>query len=144
MVGQEMSLSSATSAPPPPFARPPPAPPADGPQRGRSRQGATDFPAKFRVSASFSFRKNGKWVPGHDIKEFTYRGWTKSCTGWDGCSGTLQMQGYIFLVHPQEFRGSDRFPSTWVWVQMKPPGDRRLQSLAPFTRVPFWVRISDP
>ena len=27
----------------------------------------------------------------------------------------------------------------WVWVKIKPPGDRTFQSMLPFTRVPFWV-----
>ena len=33
---------------------------------------------------------------------------------------------------------------TWVWVKIKPPGDRRFLSLFPFAKVPFWVPISDP
>ena len=32
----------------------------------------------------------------------------------------------------------------WVWVKMKPPGDRRFWSMFPLTRVPFWVYIFDP
>ena len=27
----------------------------------------------------------------------------------------------------------------WVWLKIKPPGDRRFWSMVPFTRVPFWV-----
>ena len=34
--------------------------------------------------------------------------------------------------------------STWVWVKIKPPVDRRFFALFPFTRVPFWVPIFDP
>ena len=33
---------------------------------------------------------------------------------------------------------------TWVWVKMKPPGDRRFWSMLPLTRVPFGVPIFDP
>ena len=32
----------------------------------------------------------------------------------------------------------------WVWVKIKPPGDRRFWSMFPLTRVPFWVQIFDP
>ena len=32
----------------------------------------------------------------------------------------------------------------WAWVKIKPSGDRRFQSMFPFTRVPFWVHIFDP
>ena len=32
----------------------------------------------------------------------------------------------------------------WVWVKIKPPGDRRFWSRFPFTRVPFEVPIFDP
>ena len=34
--------------------------------------------------------------------------------------------------------------STWVWVNIKPPEDRRFWSMYLFTRVPFWVPIFDP
>ena len=34
--------------------------------------------------------------------------------------------------------------SKWVWVKIKPPGDRRFWSMLPLTRVPFWVPILDP
>ena len=30
--------------------------------------------------------------------------------------------------------------STWVWVKIKPPGDRRFWSMFPLTRVPFWAQ----
>ena len=30
----------------------------------------------------------------------------------------------------------------WVWVKIKPPADRRLLSLFPFTEVPFWVFLN--
>ena len=33
---------------------------------------------------------------------------------------------------------------TWVWVKIKPPGDRRFWSMLPVTRVLFWVPIFDP
>ena len=32
----------------------------------------------------------------------------------------------------------------WVWVKIKPPGDRRFWSMFPLTRVPFEVPILDP
>ena len=32
----------------------------------------------------------------------------------------------------------------WVWVKIKPPGDRKFWSLVPFTRFPFKVPIFDP
>ena len=32
----------------------------------------------------------------------------------------------------------------WVWVKIKPSGDRRFWSFLLFTRVPFWVPIPDP
>ena len=32
----------------------------------------------------------------------------------------------------------------WVWVKLKPIGDRRFWSIFPFARVPFWVPIFDP
>ena len=32
----------------------------------------------------------------------------------------------------------------WVWVKMKPPGDRRFWSMCTLTRVPFGVPIFDP
>ena len=32
----------------------------------------------------------------------------------------------------------------WVWVKIKPPGDRRFWSMFPLTRVPFGVPIFDP
>ena len=35
-------------------------------------------------------------------------------------------------------------PPLWVWVKIKPPGDRRFESLFPFTRVTCWVPIFDP
>ena len=31
-----------------------------------------------------------------------------------------------------------------VCAKIKPPGDRRFQSMFPFTWVPFWVHIFDP
>ena len=38
----------------------------------------------------------------------------------------------------------DQRSTTWVWVKIKPPGDRRLLSLFPFTRVPVGVPIFVP
>ena len=32
----------------------------------------------------------------------------------------------------------------WVWVNIKPPGDRKFSSLVLFARVPFWVPNLDP
>ena len=32
----------------------------------------------------------------------------------------------------------------WLWVKIKQPGDRRFEFIFPFTRVEFWVPISDP
>ena len=32
----------------------------------------------------------------------------------------------------------------WVWLKIKPPGDRRFWSMFLFTWVPFWVPIFDP
>ena len=32
----------------------------------------------------------------------------------------------------------------WVWVKTKAPGDRRFQSLVPFTRLPKRIPIFDP
>ena len=32
----------------------------------------------------------------------------------------------------------------WVWVKIKPAGDRLFSSWAPFTRVPCWVPMFDP
>ena len=32
---------------------------------------------------------------------------------------------------------------TWTWVKIKPPGDRRFQSIFPFIRVPCWLPIFD-
>ena len=41
--------------------------------------------------------------------------------------------------------GAGFHPSTvWVWVKIKPPGDRLSLSWVPFTRVPCWVPIVDP
>ena len=34
--------------------------------------------------------------------------------------------------------------SNWVWVKIKPLGDRRFWSMFPLTRVPFGVPILDP
>ena len=34
--------------------------------------------------------------------------------------------------------------AVWVWVKIKPPGDRRFWSMFPFTMIPFWVHIFDP
>ena len=33
---------------------------------------------------------------------------------------------------------------SWVWVKVKPPADRRFQSMFPLTRVPFWVPFCWP
>ena len=38
----------------------------------------------------------------------------------------------------------DFFFSNGYGAKAKPPGDRRFESLFPFTRVPFWVPIFDP
>ena len=35
------------------------------------------------------------------------------------------------------------FPFIWVWVKIKPPGDRRFWFMCPFTRIPFWVHVFD-
>ena len=32
----------------------------------------------------------------------------------------------------------------WVWVKIKPPGDRRFWSMFPLTRVPLWFLIFEP
>ena len=32
----------------------------------------------------------------------------------------------------------------WVWVKMRPPGERRCWSMFSFTGVPIWVRTFDP
>ena len=33
---------------------------------------------------------------------------------------------------------------SWVWVKIKPTGDRRFWSMFPLARVPFWVPMFDP
>ena len=45
----------------------------------------------------------------------------------------------------RKFEEANAFWVKWVWVKIKPPGDRRFSSLVPFTRVPFWgYPIFDP
>ena len=39
---------------------------------------------------------------------------------------------------------SNKHHPIWLWVKIKPPGDRRFWSIFPFTRVPFWAPIVDP
>ena len=49
------------------------------------------------------------------------------------------------LVDSMQCGQGKREVFAWAWVKIKPAGDRRFQSMFPFTRVPFWVYpILDP